>query len=156
MTTKKGLSKLLRKAKMQLLLASIWFFVFLVASVSTFEFLVSSDPKKVVLQFVPVLCIVFMAVGITAMAGAYLRLRGARMICAHEPNQSALRKMLKQRADLAKLRDFDDSIRGGCFFAREPESKLSDIELRNDGSAPAKSAEMTTKINENAREEPTQ
>ena len=64
---------------MQLLLAAIWFFVFLVASATTFEFLVSTDPKKQVLQFVPVLCIVFMAVGITAMCGTYLRLRGARM-----------------------------------------------------------------------------
>ena len=44
-----------------------------------------------------------MAVGITAMCGTYLRLRGARMILTHEPNQHALKKILKQRTDLAKL-----------------------------------------------------
>ena len=95
-----------------------------------------------------------MAVGITAMCGTYLRLRGARMILTHEPNQHALKKILKQRTDLAKLRKFDDSIRGGCFFAREPEGKLSDIELSSDGTnLPDKSSEMTTKINEKAKEE---
>ena len=151
---KKASVDLLKTAKVQLLLASIWFFVFLVASATTFEFLVSTDPKKQVLQFVPVLCIVFMAVGITAMCGTYLRLRGARMILTHEPNQHALKKILKQRTDLAKLRKFDDSIRGGCFFAREPEGKLSDIELSSDGTNLAdKSSEMTTKINEKAKEE---
>jgi hypothetical protein len=155
--SKKATGALLRLAKMQLLLAFIWFFIFLVASAGTFEYLVSKDPSKMALQFVPVLCIVFMAIGVTAMCGAYLRLRGARMILEHEPNQHALKKMLKQRTDLAALRDFDDSIRSGCYFAREPESKLSDIELKNDGNSTAdKSAEMTRKINEKAETELTE
>lgn len=156
--SKKASSTLLKKAKMQLLLASIWFFIFLVASASTFEYLVSTDPAKMASQFVPVLCIVFMAIGVTAMCGAYLRLRGARMIIEHEPNQDALKKMLKQRTDLAALRDFDDSIRSGCFFAKEPESKLSDLELKGDDNGTnfkSSETEMTTKIDENAETEKT-
>ena len=47
---KEASKNLLRKAKMQLALASIWFFIFLVASGSTFDFLVSQDPDKVVLS----------------------------------------------------------------------------------------------------------
>eukprot|EP00943_MAST-04B_sp_MAST-4B-sp1_P004026 g4026.t1 len=154
---KKASGALLKLAKMQLLLAFTWFFVFLVASASTFEYLVSVDPDKMALQFVPVLCIVFMAIGVTAMCGAYLRLRGARMILDHEPNQHALKKILKQRTDLAALRKFDDSIRGGCYVAREPEGKLSNIKLKNNGNSTAdESVEMTTKINEKAETEPTE
>ena len=138
---------LLRKAKMQLAMASIWFFIFLVATASTFEFLVSEDPNKVTLQFVPVLCIVFMAIGITAMAGTFLRLRGARMIESHTPNPSALKKIRKQREDLAKLRNFDASIRRGCFFAREPAKKLADLELTSDISESEKFADMNKDAN---------
>merc|ERR1712196_86591 len=111
------------------------------------EFLVSEDPNKVTLQFVPVLCIVFMAIGITAMAGTFLRLRGARMIESHTPNPSALKKIRKQREDLAKLRNFDASIRRGCFFAREPAKKLADLELTSDISESEKFADMNKDAN---------
>ena len=81
------------------------------------------------------------------MAGTFLRLRGARMIESHTPNPSALKKIRKQREDLAKLRNFDASIRRGCFFAREPAKKLADLELTSDISESEKFADMNKDIN---------
>ena len=69
------------------------------------------------------------------------------MIASHSPNPSALRKCESNVKDLAKLRNFDASIRRGCFFAREPAKKLADLELTSDISESEKFADMNKDAN---------
>ena len=80
------------------------------------------------------------------MAGTFLRLRGARMIGLTHLIQ-VLKKIRKQREDLAKLRNFDASIRRGCFFAREPAKRVADLELTSDISESEKFADMNKDAN---------
>lgn len=116
----------------------LWLVGFAVLSFCTFPLLLSERQADMDLQVVPVLSIVGFGLGITLLAFTSLRLKTARTLAALNPPESILQKILQQRRDLARLRQFDASMFSTC--RNEPQANEMELVQPQDNPPSPKNA----------------
>lgn len=109
-----GTARIKKRSMLQLIGAFVWLIVWGAITGGTAFLLMSTDPKEIELQFIPVLSIVFFGMGITLVGASALRLKAAYTLARHKFEPDTLKKELKSRKDLLALKQFPATIMGGC------------------------------------------